>query len=88
MNTLEINLTNVIFVVKGLIKQENVTVYKWIHTGDKPYKCEVCNKEVSHSGHCTRHMRIHTSDKPYKCEVCQDICPNTRFDPPHKDTHW
>lgn len=38
--------------------------------GEKPFKCEVCQKTFSYSGGLTIHMRIHTGEKPYKCEVC------------------
>ena len=40
-----------------------------IHTGDKPYKCDVCDKAFSHSNNLQRHAMIHTGDKPYKCDV-------------------
>ena len=40
------------------------------HTGDKPYKYDVCSKGFVKEYDLTEHMRIHTRDAPYKCDVC------------------
>ena len=40
------------------------------HSGDKPYKCEVCPKQFNHKTDLRRHMCLHTGEKPFTCDVC------------------
>ena len=41
-----------------------------IHTNEKPYECDVCERRFTQSQHLKAHKRIHTNEKPYECDVC------------------
>merc|ERR1712095_192876 len=40
-----------------------------IHTGEKPFECEVpgCDRKFANSSDRKKHMHVHTTDKPYYC---------------------
>ena len=42
-----------------------------MHTGVKPYECEICRKAFHSSGNLAIHTRVHTGEKPYSCDICQ-----------------
>ena len=66
---LEELLVNEIFARRGfsaITRFYRLAVHKSMHSGDKPYKCDVSKKEVNLS----RHKGIHYRDQPYECDVC------------------
>ena len=41
------------------------------HTGEKPYKCSMCERALSWNDAFIRHLRTHTGEEPYKCSHCE-----------------
>ncbi|XP_075461258.1 uncharacterized protein LOC142497401 isoform X2 [Ascaphus truei] len=51
-------------IVKSITDQQNV------HEMDKPYRCNVCEKNFKTIGVLNVHMRTHTGVRPYQCNEC------------------
>ena len=44
---------------------------KEIHSEEKPFKCNVCQRTFKRIEHLDRHKKIHTCEKSFVCKICQ-----------------
>ncbi|XP_074657197.1 uncharacterized protein LOC141910362 [Tubulanus polymorphus] len=55
------------FNIPALCKQ-----HERIHTGDKPFKCLMCEQCFTQKSNRKRHMKlVHTDERPFKCPTCE-----------------
>jgi KRAB domain-containing zinc finger protein len=50
---------------KGFSVNSNLQRHIRTHTGDKSYKCDVCDKGFYWNDYMQQHIRTHTGDKPF-----------------------
>ena len=58
-----------------------------IHNGDKPYKCDDCDKAFGSSGNLRSHKKTHNPGESYPCPECLKTFTNVRYLQAHIDRH-
>lgn len=53
---------------KTFVQRQKILRHVQTHTGDRPFKCELCSRRFFEANTLAQHMRTHTREKPHVCD--------------------
>ena len=73
----------VMFVKKTFSDKSDMKRHELIHSGQRPYACNVCKKTFSVKSDMKIHQLIHSEQRPYARNVCKK---NIQSEVSHEET--
>ena len=59
--------------IKNINKSNNLHTNNLIHTGIKPFQCDICEKAFNQKPNLKNHKLIHSDVRSFTCEICNKI---------------
>ena len=65
---------NVIFLSKKTFTQSSsLAGHRKIHSGEKPFSCDICEKTFNQSSNLAKYKMFYTGEKPHECDFCKRL---------------